>query len=274
MNEINGEGGSSWNGVDRRREKQRKGERRKHNWRDVQKKGERRFGVERRKSERRKSAKEKRQSAIFSDLKKKLLIYFLLVVFVCIAITVELIIEVGEPKLTDQITEIIMVQAEEHTALDAVAGFNFESIYEPLNHLQIRMIIVLGIVLAAVFLTLFFFIKDVAGPLDEMVQTAKEISRGNLAKTVPVYTKDEIGQLGGIINDITADFQEVLLMVGKISLSAADATDVIHNRVEVLKEKQISDEIQQQLNVLYKDIRELKSLVESFSFYQIDLDKL
>jgi hypothetical protein len=63
-------------------------------------------------------------------------------------------------------------------------------------------------------------------------------------------------------------------MVGKISLSAADATDVIHNRVEVLKEKEISDEIQGQLSVLYKDIRELKSLVESFSFYQIDLDKL
>ena len=274
MNEINGESGSSWDGVNRRKGKKRKGERREHNWRDVKNNSERRAGVERRKSERRKSAKTKRQNAVFSDLKKKLLIYFLLVVFVCIAITVELIIEVGESKLTDQITELIMVQAEEHAAADVVAGFDYESIYEPLNHLQIRMIIVLGVVLAAVFFTLFFFIKDVAGPLDEMVQTAKEISKGNLAKTVPVYTKDEIGQLGGIINDITADFQEVLLMVGKISLSAADATDVIHNRVEVLKEKQISDEIQQQLNVLYKDIQELKSLVESFSFYQIDLDKL
>lgn len=274
MNDINGEGGSSWNGVDRRKKRKRKGERREHSWRDVGKKSERRVGIERRKSERRKSVKEKRKNAVFSDLKRKLLIYFLLVVFVCIAITVELIIEVGEPKLTDQITEGIMAQAEEHTALDVATGFDYDLIYEPLKHLQIRMIIVLGIVLAAVFFTLFFFIKDVAGPLDEMVQTAKEISRGNLAKTVPVYTKDEIGQLGGIINDITADFQEVLLMVGKISLSAADATDVIHNRVEVLKEKEISDEIQQQLSVLYKDIRELKSLVESFSFYQIDLDKL
>jgi len=91
---------------------------------------------------------------------------------------------------------------------------------------------------------------------------------------MPVYTKDEIGQLGSIINDITADFQEVLLMVGKINNSAVKSVDTVYNRVEVLQEKEITDDIRQELNMLYADIGELKSLVESFKFYQVDLTKV
>ena len=263
-----------WNGVDKRIEKERKGERRKLSWREIQSGQERRRPKDRRKGERRRSLRERKKHAVFSDLKKKLLIYFLLIVFVSVSISLELIWEVGEDKLTNKIKNGFISQANDKALDEAVMGFDYETVFDPLKHLQKRMLIILLIVLFCVGVTLYFFIKDVVGPLDDMVITAKEISKGNLAKTVPVYSKDEIGQLGSIINDITADFQEVLLMVGKISLTASDATDVIHNRVEVLKEKEISREIQDQLNVLYKNIDELKSLVESFKFYQIDLNKL
>jgi len=107
-----------------------------------------------------------------------------------------------------------------------------------------------------------------------MVYAAREISKGNLSTTMPIYTNDEIGQLGSIINDITADFQEVLLMVGKINNSAVRSVDSVYNRVEVLKEREITDEIRKELNVLYENIGELKALVESFKFYQVDLTKV
>jgi methyl-accepting chemotaxis protein len=266
-------GNHQWDGVDRRVEKKRTGERRKYNWRDLQL-GDKIRKYDRRQDERRKSLKERKKYAVFTNLKKKLLIYFLLIVFVSLSISLELIWEVGEMKLKDELKYGVVNSTPDGEVREAVSAIDYNEAFKPLRKLQIRMMIILGIVIFAIFLTLFFFVKDVAGPLDDMVKTAKEVSKGNLGKTVPVYSKDEIGQLGSIINDITADFQEVLLMVGKISISASDATDIIHNKVEVLKENTISSDIQRQLNVLYKDISELKSLVESFSFYHIDLDKL
>ncbi|GEM_PF-1469317 len=266
-------GDFQWDGVNRRKEKKRKIERRKYSWRSIQL-GDAIRKYERRKEERRKSIKERKKYAIFTNLRKKLLIYFLLIVFVSISISLELIWEAGETKLKDELKSGVITEAPEGEVREAVSAIDYDQAFKSLRRLQIRMVIILAIVIFAVVLTLYFFIKDVADPLDEMVKTAKEVSKGNLGRTVPVYSKDEIGQLGSVINDITADFQEVLLMVGKISLSASDATDIIHNKVEVLKEKKISGDIQKQLSILYKDISELKSLVESFSFYHIDLDKL
>ena len=272
---VSKDSGSEWDGVDQRREDKRKGERRKEDrieegnkWFMKRSKGDRR------KKDRRKTLKERREHAVFSNLKKKLLMYFLLIVIVSLSISLELIWEVGEVKLTNGISEEIMAQAQEKGVISTVQNFDYTEIFKPLKRLQIRMLIVLTLVLISIFVTLYFFIKDVVGPLDEMVKTAKEISKGNLSKTVPVATKDEIGQLGIVINDITADFQEVLLMVGKISLTSSNATDIIHNRVEILNEKSITDDIRKELAVLYTNIAELKALVESFKFYQIDLHEL
>jgi HAMP domain-containing protein len=231
-------------------------------------------GVDRRREERRGFFLQRGKRAVFTNLKKKLLIYFLLIVAVSVSMSLELVWEIGEAKLTDKIQENFVTEAQAQNIDGAVKDFNYELVFAPLYHLQKRMLIILAITLFCVGVALWFFIKEVAEPLDEMVHTAREISQGNLSATMPVYTKDEIGQLGSIINDITADFQEVLLMVGKINNSAVRSVDSVYNRVEVLQEKEITDDIRQELNVLYSNIGELKELVESFKFYQVDLTKV
>lgn len=231
-------------------------------------------GIDRRREERRVSLLKRRKRAVFTNLKKKLLIYFLLIVVVSISMSLELVWEIGEAKLTDKLQDNFITEARAQNINGAVEALNYEQVFAPLYHLQKRMLIILAITLFCVGVALWFFIKEVAEPLDEMVHVAREISRGNLSQTMPVHTKDEIGQLGSIINDITADFQEVLLMVGKINNSAVKSVDTVYNRVEVLQEKEITDDIRQELNVLYANIGELKSLVESFKFYQVDLTKV
>jgi HAMP domain-containing protein len=231
-------------------------------------------GMDRRRDERRANLLKRRKRAVFTNLKKKLLIYFLLIVVVSISMSLELVWEIGEAKLTNKIQDNFITEAKAQNISGAVEDLNYDQIFAPLAHLQKRMLIILAITLFCVGVALFFFIKEVAEPLDEMVHAAREISRGNLSITMPVYTKDEIGQLGSIINDITADFQEVLLMVGKINNAAVKSVDTVYNRVEVLQEKEITDDIRHELNTLYENIGELKSLVESFKFYQVDLTKV
>jgi HAMP domain-containing protein len=187
--------------------------------------------------------------------------------------SLELIWEVGEAKLTGKMQDNFISEAKAQN-IDGVQQIDYSAVFDPLSRLQKRMLIILGLTLFCVGIALYFFIKEVAEPLDEMVRAAREISKGNLSATVPIYTKDEIGQLGSIINDITADFQEVLLMVGKINNSAVASVDAVYNRVEVLKEKEITDDIRQELTVLYNNISELRTLVESFKFYQVDLHEL
>jgi HAMP domain-containing protein len=195
-------------------------------------------------------------------------------VAVTISMSLELIWEVGEAKLTTKIESNFITEAQAQNIDGAVKNFDYDRVFDPLYHLQKRMLIFLAIIVFCVVLALYFFIKEVAEPLDEMVHAAREISKGNLSTTIPIYTKDEIGQLGSIINDITADFQEVLLMVGKINNTAVGSVDAVYNRVEVLKEKEISEDIRKELMILYNNINELKLMVESFKFYQVDLKKL
>ena len=92
------------------------------------------------------------------------------------------------------------------------------------------MLLLLAIVAFSIAMTLYFFVKDIANPLDGMIMAAKRIRDGHLSATVPVVSKDEIGQLGDIINDLTANLQEVLLFVGAVNSDLTDIIEEIENQ--------------------------------------------
>ncbi len=237
-----------WRGEERRGKERRSGDRRE---------GDRRLG------DRRKIFRERRP---FSKLKKKLLIYFVLITFVSLVVCLEMIWEIGEPKLVDQISEKI---TESHPDID-LDSLNSSGIFTPLKELQIRMLLLLAIVAICIVATLLFFVRDIANPLDGMVTAAKRIRDGNLSYTVPVVSNDEIGQLGDILNDLAVNLQEILLFVGTVNSDLMEIiAEIEKNRPEQTEENQ---ELNEQLDLMSDKIEEIKDMVQAFDYYHVVYD--
>jgi len=202
----------------------------------------------------------------FSKLKKKLLIYFILIAFVSLVVGLEMIWEVGEPKLLNKISANI-TEINPDIQLSKSAS---EKIFKPVRELQVRMMILLTIVATSISVTLLIFIKNIANPLDDMVIAAKELRDGNLSATVPVMSDDEIGQLGECFNDLAVNLQEVLLFVGAVD---HDMTSILEKIEENRPpENDQNRKLNEQLDLMAKKRDELKEMVQAFDYYNVVYD--
>ena len=202
----------------------------------------------------------------FSKLKKKLLIYFILIAFVSMVVGLEMVWEVGEPKFLNKISANIL---ELNPDIDLSPEVS-KQLFKPVRELQLRMILLLFIVATSISVTLLIFIKNIANPLDEMVAAAKELRDGNLGATVPVLSDDEIGQLGESFNDLAVNLQEVLLFVGAVD---HDMTNILEkmeeNRPTVNHENR---KLNEQIDLLIEKRDELKEMVQAFDYYNVVYD--
>ncbi len=215
-------------------------------------------------------AAERRRSYLkyraFSRLKKKLLIYFLVVGFISLVVGLEMAWELGEPKLIDKLSESVQTAFPEQ----ALERARLAGAFKPLHELQTRMVLLVLIVGLCILIALVVFVREIADPLDGMVTAAKQIREGHLNVTVPVRSKDEIGQLGEIFNDLTVNFQEVLLFVGAVNGDLSHVVDKINdNRPEPDDGNEV---LHEQLDLMTEKIEEMKEMVRSFDFYHVTFD--
>ena len=229
------------------------------------------YGEERRKSARRQGdpavpCSPETGGAVFSSLKKKLLIYFVIISFVSLVVGLEMIWEIAEPALIERLSAGIADRyGETQPGLLASSG-----IFDPLKELQLRMLILLAVVAVSIAVTLVIFIRDIVNPLESMVIAAKQIRDGNLSATVPVKTKDEIGQMGEIFNELAVNFQEVLLFVG----SAGGDLSGILSELEDYKSKQADGKsgFDEKLHLMSDKVNEIKEMVRAFDYYHASYD--
>lgn len=134
-----------------------------------------------------------------------------------------------------------------------------------------RMLMLLGVTILCVGAITYLFVRAVLIPLRTVAQAADKISRGNLNVTVPSNPSGEIGQLGEIINDLSVNFQEVLLLTGTAVGNSFSAIEKIET---LLKSDNCAstEEVLQQVQLLRKDLEMLSSVVKDFEFYQARFD--
>lgn len=82
------------------------------------------------------------------------------------------------------------------------------------------LVIAVFLVLGAV--ALFFIIKSILKPINELKQKAMIISQGDLTEPIEIRTNDEIGQLGMAFNEMEASLRA---LVEKINKSAKQVTE-------------------------------------------------
>jgi methyl-accepting chemotaxis protein len=228
-------------------------------------------GGERRNQERVSYMRSQRQGGMgkhaVSNFRRRLLIYFYLVVFLSLAVGVELVFEIGSRRVAHQISESITSQLNKAQR----SQFEMERVTKVLQRLQYRLVLIIAIVFILVIATMILFIRNIVEPLDMMAKAAARIADGHLNETVPIRNNDEIGEIGELINDLAINLQEILLHTWNSADQNITLLDNMYTIICAQKESCKSRQLEEDIEFVRQDIESLKEMVKAFDFYNVEL---
>ncbi len=152
-----------------------------------------------------------------SRLRKKLLLYFILISIVSVSVSAEIIFEVSSWRLQNSIMDNFYNHTAGYVDAETLALIKENSdtgeIFAPAREFIGRMILLLIVVTGCIIVALYMFTKDIVSPMDEMVEATKKIAEGDLTVTVPVLSEDEIGLVASLINDMNINLQDMIMQI-------------------------------------------------------------
>ena len=137
--------------------------------------------------------------------------------------------------------------------------------------LRIRLFVLLGILVVSLGSILYLYVTQALIPLRKVIRVTDAISKGNLSVTAPVGNNNDIGELGVAVNELSANFQEVVLLTGA---AAGDAFAAIEKIEKTLNEGPLTPDadLKLQVSLLKRDMQMLSGLAKKFKFYKARFD--
>lgn len=99
------------------------------------------------------------------------------------------------------------------------------SIVNQLNIIKRNALIFTAILLTVLLSIFYAFLNYSLNPINELIKVTKNVADGDLAQTVNVKTKDEIGILGSSFNTMTSSLREIISKSSNISEQVAATSE-------------------------------------------------
>lgn len=196
-------------------------------------------------------------------LQRTMIIYFLLVGFASLLVGVEFVAETHGRNLRGY----WLAQIEQQTE----TGLDRNAIFQPLDHLRNKAVLMIGIIMSVMVIVLTMFVKNITEPLQHMIEKAKNIARGDLSQTIRIEADNELADLGGVINEMASNLQEIIHLSRNTCHSGGEA--VIRARALLdrnsLAPADLAD-VRTHLGHLEDELTALNELVGCFKFYAIE----
>ena len=197
------------------------------------------------------------------SLQRTMIIYFLLIGFASLLVGVEFIIDTNRPELKKSLISNFEKNQENQMEIDEV--------FDPIDKLRNKAILMIAIIMFVMIIVLTMFIKNITEPLQHMIEASKEISKGDLSQTITIEAKNELAELGNVINEMSSNLQEILMLSRNMCLSGNDfvaKTSFIQEHQQ-LKPEEISA-VGKEIQNLKKEIDMLSEVIDFFSFYTVE----
>ena len=151
-----------------------------------------------------------------------------------------------------------------------VAKISQNEVYGPINKLR-NLLIFMGIISAVIITFISFSVaKSFTDPISKLADTARKISSGDLSQRITVNSKDEIGALAEVFNEMTSKlqvnyrdlemkvFDRTRQLTTKVN-ELEDAKKATLNLLEDLEEAKVKDE------ALVRDLEKFKLAMDNTS---------
>ncbi|MCA1959778.1 MAG: HAMP domain-containing protein [Desulfomonile sp.] len=202
--------------------------------------------------------------------RKVLLLVTGLLAVLAIAINVICVVSVVEWDINAERRVVAYSEREPQQPRDAVMEKGMED--DPLQRtfkigqLRDRLLILLGLTVACCGCILYLILWRVLPPIRSISRGAREIAAGRLDVSVPSQGKDEIAALGRAVNEIAANYQEVLLLTGTHAGTCLSAAETME---QMLKDGNGHDaaDLTRQVALVKGELASIVDVVHGFRFY-------
>jgi methyl-accepting chemotaxis protein len=143
---------------------------------------------------------------------------------------------------------------------------------EVLDYVRNRMSLLLGVMILCLGSMIYLYVRKIHQPLRHVIRAAKEMSNGNLSAPIRSRGRNEVRELAEVINDMAANYQEVLLLTGTAVGKSSSAVERIEKMLGRPGDSAGQEELQVQVGVIKRDLEMLGSVVKDFKFYQTHFD--
>lgn len=197
------------------------------------------------------------------SLQRTMIIYFLLIGFASLLVGVEFLADTNSPELKEKLVSNFDKYSQNQIEIS--------EIFAPIEELRNKGFLMVGIIMFVMIIVLTMFIKNITEPLQHMIEISKGISKGDLSHTITIDSNNELAELGGVINEMTSNLQEIILHSKNMCLSGKEfvsKTSFIQNRQHLDTGEIVR--LGYDIDNLKKEVDMLSELIEFFSFYTVE----
>lgn len=195
-------------------------------------------------------------------LQRTMIIYFLLIGFACLLVGLEFIAETNNPELR----ESIINNSEKYSNNE----IGREEVFKPIDRLRNKAVLMIVIIMFVILIVLTMFIKNITEPLQHMIEVSKKISTGDLSQTVKIHSDNELSELGNVINEMSSNLQEIILLSRNMCTSGQE---FVRRTSKILEPEIINKQelvlVKQEINNLNNELAMLDEFIDYFKFYSL-----
>jgi methyl-accepting chemotaxis protein len=197
------------------------------------------------------------------SLQRTMVLYFLLIGFASVLVGVEFLVDFHRGSLKTEIWENMRQygHAQEHQ----------EAIFAPIDRMRSKAMLMIGIIMLVMVIVLTMFIKTITEPLQHMIQQSQKVSAGDLSRTIDIHANNELADLGGVINEMASNLQEIILLSQRMS---AGGRRFVDQALGQLQQKPLTavqiHQLEKGVRELGKDLEMLDQVLAYFRFYTVE----
>jgi methyl-accepting chemotaxis protein len=196
-------------------------------------------------------------------LRRTMITYFLLIGFASTLMGVEFFAETQSGELQAELLTNFQNYADQQ--------INAHELFRPIDRLRSKALLMIVTILAVVVIVLTMFIKNITEPLQHMIDVSHKISKGDLSHTVSIETNNELKELGGVINEMSSNLQEITLLSNNLCQSAGEIvgkTKMLFNKEHVAPAD--LEILRKELGFIDSELSLLRGIIDYFNFYKVE----
>jgi methyl-accepting chemotaxis protein len=134
-------------------------------------------------------------------LQRTMIIYFLLIGFASCMVGIEFLVDFHTSY-----------NEAEFRASGGQTVQDQEKVFAFFDRMRKKAVVMVAIIMVVTLIVLTMFIKNISEPLQHMIDKSRKILSGDLSRTIKIQSDNELSELGTIINEMSCNLQEILML--------------------------------------------------------------
>ncbi|RME92873.1 MAG: HAMP domain-containing protein [Candidatus Hydrogenedentota bacterium] len=194
-----------------------------------------------------------------SSLRRRMVFYFLLVAIANVFVGMEILWEIKSQKYRAVVVQEVQKIQEKKKPV--------EHVFTLLDKLAQKFVIMIGILIVVSAVVLFLFVVQIASPIQYMIDKARLIADGDLSVTIEIKSQDELADLGKLINDLTANLQEIIAQLEQVYRQLMHSVEDFE--IKISRYPEFANKFSPERERLQSCLEDLNLLKESFTLFRV-----